>query len=453
MLGFGAHFVLTILLTPAIFGIYFLVLSFISILNYCSDIGLAASLIQKKEIDDDDVKTTFTIQQILIVTLLTIGFSLTSFIQASYKLPQEGIYLYWALLFSFFLSSLKTIPSIFLERKVQFQKIVVVQILENTIFYVTVVILAKLGFGLNSFTIAVLVRSIGGLITIYSISPWIPKLGINKNHLKELLSFGAPLQLSSILALVKDDLINLYLGYVLTPTQLGYIAWAKKYSEATLRIIMDNVNRILFPVFSRLQDEPKRITRLVEKTLHFQTMLLAPAMLGFALIMAHIVFLIPKYQVKWAPAVPLFYLLSISAFLSSYSTPFTNLFYALGKVKTSLAFMIYWTTMTWVLTPFLTKMYGSYGFPLTQIFLSLTFIAVVYKAKQIAEFKFIPSIAPFVVSAGLMGIVVYSVLYFLPVTWYAVGTSIIAGAIVYPFVLHTAFKIHILNDIKNFLKS
>ncbi|PIY70693.1 polysaccharide biosynthesis protein, partial [Candidatus Roizmanbacteria bacterium CG_4_10_14_0_8_um_filter_35_28] len=42
-LGFIANLVLTILLTPKIFGIYFTVLSLIAILNYFSDIGLAAS--------------------------------------------------------------------------------------------------------------------------------------------------------------------------------------------------------------------------------------------------------------------------------------------------------------------------------------------------------------------------------------------------------------------------
>src|SRR3989338_9995700 len=77
-LGLIANLVLTILLSPAAFGIYITVLSIISLLNYFSDIGLAASLIQKKDITEDDIKTTFTVQQLLIITLLFIGFSLTS---------------------------------------------------------------------------------------------------------------------------------------------------------------------------------------------------------------------------------------------------------------------------------------------------------------------------------------------------------------------------------------
>jgi len=129
VLGLIANLIITILLHPAIYGIYLTVLSMISIFNYFSDIGLAASLIQKKEINNEDIKTAFTVQQILILTLITLGFFTTPFIMNFYKLPIEGKYLFWALLLSFFLSSLKTIPSVFLERKIKFQKIGLVQII------------------------------------------------------------------------------------------------------------------------------------------------------------------------------------------------------------------------------------------------------------------------------------------------------------------------------------
>ena len=155
LLGLVANLVVTILLSPAIFGMYITVMSLISVLNYFSDIGLAASLVQKKETAIDDFITTFTIQQFLVVVIICIGFLGTSVVKSFYKLPQEAVYLYWALLVSFFTSSLKTIPSILLERKIAFQKIVLVQITESTVFYVAVILFAILKFGLMSYTIAV----------------------------------------------------------------------------------------------------------------------------------------------------------------------------------------------------------------------------------------------------------------------------------------------------------
>src|SRR3989338_6754620 len=139
---------LTIFLAPSEYGIFFIASSVIVFLSYFSDVGLAAALIQKKEpLTDDDLKTTFTIQQILVVSLVIIGFLLSGFVAQIYHLDQAGLYLYQALIIAFFLSSLKTIPSIILERNLQFQKLVIPEIIETLVFNITVLILAIKGYG------------------------------------------------------------------------------------------------------------------------------------------------------------------------------------------------------------------------------------------------------------------------------------------------------------------
>lgn len=447
-LGFGANLLLTILLSPKIFGIYFTVLAIIAILNYFSDIGLAASLIQKKDITDDDIKTTFTIQQILILTIILIGFLASSFIQSFYDLPQDGVYLFWALLFAFFISSLKTIPSILLERKVQFQKIVIVQIVENTVFYITVMTLALLNYSLMSFTFAVILRSITGLILIYSLSFWIPRIGISISSVKTLLSFGVPFQASSFLALFKDELLILYLGKIVGFESLGYIGWAKKWAETPIRIIMDNISRVLFPVFSRIQHDTQKISRLIQKILFYQTSILAPSILGLALIMSNFIEIIPKYS-KWAPALPLLYIFCISAFLSSYSTPFINIFNALGKVRISFKFMLAWTIATWVLTPLLTKTFGLFGFPITLVILSSSFIIVVTKAKTLIQFSFIKSIIKPLSATAVMGIIVFAILNINLRTDIKLIISILSGALSYFAILIFVYKINLINEVKS----
>lgn len=448
VLGLIANLVLTILLTPAIFGIYITILSMISVLNYFSDVGLAASLIQKREITDEDVKTTFTAQQLLILTVIAIAFFLTSFIMQFYNLPVEGKYLYWALLFSFFLSSLKTIPSVFLERGIQFQKIVLVQIAENTVFYITVTVCAILGFQLKSFIYAVLLRSIVGVILIYALSRWTPKIGIEWVHLKKLLHFGVPFQASSFLALFKDDLIILYLGKVLGFEGLGYIGWAKKWAEAPIRIVMDNLSRVLFPVIARIQHDKEKITRLIEKTLRYQTLILAPAITGLAITMPMFVFIIPKYN-KWAPAIPIFFIFCLSSLFSSYSSPFMNLFNALGKVKISFMFMFIWTGMVWVLTILLTQSLHYYGFPFAQLILSATFLFVIWQAKKMVRFGFIQSIYQPLIAAAGMGFVLIMLRLLFPLSLALFISILLIGGAVYFILLLILFKINLVSEIRS----
>ena len=450
VLGLVANLVLTILLSPTIFGIYITVLSLISVLNYFSDIGLAASLIQKKEITDEDVSTTFTVQQILIITLISLAFFATSSVQHFYQLPKEGVYLFWALLISFFISSLKTIPSIFLERKIQFQKIVLVQMIENSVFYISTIILAVFHFGLLSFAIAVLLRAITGFVVIYSISFWLPTVGISMSSLKKLLSFGVPFQASSFLALFKDDLITLFLGKVLGFQGLGYIGWAKKWAEAPIRIIMDNISRVMFPVIARIQGDKKKVASLVEKILLNQTLLLAPTMIVLVLIMPKLLDLIPKYN-KWQPALPLFYLFCISAFLASYSTPFINLFNAMGKVKIPLILMSFWTAANWILTVYLTNLFGFYGFPITQVILALTFVVVVYHAKKMIQINFLGSISKAIISAILTGLVMWALLTYLKTSFPTLSFTILIGGISYLIILRSAFRFNLIKHFRELL--
>lgn len=446
-LGLFANLVLTILLSPQVFGIYFTVLSLIAILNYFSDIGLAASLIQKKEIEDKDVSTVFTFQQLMILSVIFIGWMATSIIMSFYKLPLEGQYLYWALLLAFFLSSLKTIPSVFLERKIKFQKIVLVQVLENTVFYCTVIIMAFLGWGLTSFTIGVILRATVGLIAIYWLSPWKIKIGIDISALKKHLTFGVPFQMSSFLALVKDDLLILYLGKVLGFQTLGYIGWAKKWAEAPIRIIMDSLSRVLFPLFSRIQDNFNKTKKVVEKTIFYQSAVIIPSIFGLALLMPKLVYLIPKYT-KWIPALPFFFLFCLSALLSSYSTPFINLLNGLGKTKISFRFMLVWTILTWILTPILTRIIGEFGFPVILVFLSSSFVVVIYTAKNYVKFSFLPNVYPFLLSAIIMTIVVYAIinLPFAPTLILIIAIG--GGIIMYLSILKLIFSIDLIKEIK-----
>ncbi len=452
VLGLIANLVLTIIVSPKVFGIYFTTLSIISILNYFSDIGLAASLIQKKDINDEDKKTAFTIQQILVLFLISIAFLSTNLIVNFYRLPENGKFLFWSLLLSFFFSSLKTIPSVQLEKKLQFQKIVFVQIVENTLFYLLVIILAIFKFDINSFTLAVFFRSLIGVIVIYYLSFWKITVGINFQSFKKLVSFGLPFQTSSLLALVKDDLLILYLGKVLGFEILGYLGWAKKWAEAPIRIIMDNISRVLFPLFSQLQNNKNKLKNIIEKVIFYQSIIIIPAILGLVLIMPKLVLIIPKYN-KWLIALPYLYLFALSALLSSYSTPFINFLNGIGKVAISFKFMIFWTILTWLLTPLLTFYYQGFGFPLTLVILSSSFIFVIKITKKYINFNFIKNVYPFLISSLIMFFILKLIdKNFLINNFIALSIYIVSGIISYLLTLTLIFKINFINELKFLFK-
>jgi len=392
LIAFGATFLLTIFLTPTIFGIFYLVSAIISFFGYFADIGLAAALIQKKEdLSRDDLTTTFTIQQILVLSVVLLSLLFSSRIAVYYRLDTEGLWLLRALIVSFFLSSLRTIPSILLERKLEFQKLIIPQILDTLGFYAVAVLLAWQGHGVTSFTWAVLVRAVVGLVALYIVSPWRIGIGISKSVAKKLLSFGVPFQLNAFIALVKDDLLTIFLGKILPFAEIGYIGWAKKWSEAPLRLIMDNIIRVTFPVFARLQHAKELLAKAIENTLFGLSAAMFPLSVGLLFFLRPLIEIIPRYT-KWEPAILSFYIFVFASLFAGLSTPLTNAFNAIGKIRITMTFMVIWTAGTWVLSILLIRHYGFNGYAMAILAVSCTLVFVVITAKRLVSFSFRSSI-------------------------------------------------------------
>lgn len=406
VLSIAASFILSIYLSPASFGVFFVVSAIVVFLNYFQDIGLAASLIQKKQEPTVlELRSTFALQQALVLIVTIPAFIFAPQIAHFYKLSFDGLILLYALLISFVLSSLKTIPTVLLERRLDFNKLVIPQLTETAVYNVCLIVFAVWGFSVKSFTIAVLARSIVGLVLIYWIQPWPIGLAFSKKTLKRLLSFGIPFQANSFLALFKDDLFDIYLAKVLPLTQLGYVGFGEKWAFMPLRLFMDNIIKITFPSFSRLQHDKEALRRAIEKTLFLISVVMLPTVVLIVLFSPYLVNYIPKYK-KWEPAILSLTFFSLSTILSSLSTPLTNILNAMGKVKITLYFMIMWTVLTWVISPLFIIFYGYNGVGIASFIISLSSVLVFFIVRNFIKFSIIKPLYPAFLAAFAMSIFV-----------------------------------------------
>ncbi|MDE2591207.1 MAG: oligosaccharide flippase family protein, partial [Patescibacteria group bacterium] len=423
--------------------------------SYFSDIGLAAALIQKKEpLTKEDLSTTFTLQQLLVLSATLIAFILTPVVANFYHLDSDGIFLYESLVISFFLSSLKTIPSILLERELRFDKLVIPQIFETIIFNGVALILAIKGFGVATFAFAVLARGISGLIIMYIVAPWKISFGISKQVAKKLLSFGIPFQANSMLALIKDDLLIAYIGKVLPLAQVGYIGFAQKWAFTPLRLIMDNVIRITFPSFARLQHKKDALVKGVEKSLFALSLLIFPSLTGLVILAPSFIHVIPKYH-KWEPAILSLIFFAINAALSSISTPLMNAINAVGKIKMTLYFMIGWTIATWIITPFALSIFGYNGFAGASAVIATSIVIVVIAVKREINFSLMPILTP-ILATIVLGILLWFITHVFILNLPGILATILIGMLAYFAVVFLLAKNDLLADLaiikKQFIK-
>jgi O-antigen/teichoic acid export membrane protein len=404
IISFVSTLALTIFLDPNTYGVFYLVSSVVNFLGYFSDVGLAAALIQKKEkITKEDLATTFSIQQLLVISLLLLLFILSPFIKSQYHISQDGIYLLYAMAISFFLSSLKTIPSILLERDIKFNKLIIPQILETLVFNGVAVFAAWKGLGVTAFSLAVLSRGIVGLVAMYIVSPWKPVLGIYKNSLNSLLKFGLPYQANTFLAVLKDDGMTIVLTSIIGTQGLGYIGWASRWAALPLRILMDNLTKVSFPAFSRLQHDKERLIQAVEINIKYLCLAAFPVLIGLGFMADPVIHLIPRYT-KWLPALIPLYIYLYSSAWAGISTSLTNLMNAVGHIKVTFKLMIMWTVLTWATMPILSIKFGYLGVAYATLVIATSSAVTVIMAKKYVDFSLIRSLKSSVVSSGVLAL-------------------------------------------------
>jgi O-antigen/teichoic acid export membrane protein len=430
-----ASIILSAVFTPDDYGVYGIVIQIIAILVFFSDIGLAAALIQKKEQPTErDYTTAFTLQQVLswLIFLITVGIALSGILSA--KTGLVGNWILISLGLSFPLASLKTIPSIILERKLEFSRMVIPQIAEQAVFYMILITGALMGYGVFSYIPAILIRSVTGLLIMFVLQWWPIKVGIYKDSLKSMIGFGVKFQLNDLLARIKDQLFFLMLGYYFPLAQFGFINWAKQWSSYPYNLTVQNVMSITFPVFSRLQHDTNLLKKAIEKTLFFISLGIFPILAGMCIFIFPLLEVFPAYA-KWQPAAWSLIFFALSIVGGALSTPITNTLNAIGKISVTLKLMVMWTILTWVVTPIAIYFYGYNGVAFAALLISFTsFLPIIY-IKRIVPIAIMDQIWRQGLAAG--GMVVVGVLG--QSYWSNSVTSLVVGmlssAVIYGLIL------------------
>ncbi len=423
-------FLLTLLLGTGEVGLFAIVSESVSILGYFSDIGLASALIQQKDpITRSEMQTTFVIQQLLVlIALIIVAIIYPKIAQSKSYGPQE-MWILISLCFSFVCASLKTIPSIQLERQLNFRLLSTIDIIENTLFYVVAVIFAFFKFGVYSYAISTIVRSLVGLIVIYKISPWPIGFSFSLDSAKKLFRYGIPFQINSLIAMAKDRFSNLLVAGIIGRDSFGILAWAQKGPRVPLSF-MDAIMRVTFPTFARIQEQKEFLKRSIEKSIYYISFFIFPALAGISMVAPDIINIIPKYG-KWLPAIIPLYFYALNAAIAAVTTPLTNAFNAVGKITLTTKLMIMWTVLTWIFYPFLSYRYGYIGTAVATLIVGSSSFVVWYLARKVLDVEVIktilhPTIASLAIVFSLLSINLLHLNLLITII-----TKIILGAAIY----------------------
>lgn len=410
------------------YGVLFFLLSFI--INF-GDIGLAVGLIsQKSKPTIDEEKTIFTVQCILSIvisiTLIIIAPQLCNL----YKLSQSHTVYFNLLALTILILLFKTIPTVNLERNLNFGWLSVIEIIQSAVYNGIAVWMAYLGYGSFSFCIALVIRTLIGSIMVNFVRPFKIGFKFDLKILKEHLKFGIPYQLNVYVNLAKDSISPVVIGAVLGIAQTGTVNMASTIAAFPV-MFLSILSRLFLPAFSRAKDNEKELNFLFKMSVRVCNAFTA-VVGAFVLVMnkPFIEFVIGS---KWLIIKPLFYFLWSANLTIPTMFVCTSLLNALRYPKVILKHGILWALLTLGIGSVLIFFMGIYGFGVANVIVNLSMLLLFKETKKYISCSiskeiligWIPAIFPAVFlyvctdyfSASMfrlgMGLCVYTILYVL----------------------------------------
>lgn len=410
----GSNILLARLLFPVDFGTFAIVNFVITFFTVFSDIGLGPSLVQKNDvISKKDLQTAFTLQLILSTAVVAVIYFLSPVISNFYNIGDKGTALFRIYSLYLLFMPFKTTSGAILERSLAYKNLIIIEVIEVIVGSFLTVILAIWGFGVFSFAYGSVAGHLVGGILYYSFSKWPINFIIYRENLLRLARFGLPFQSNAVFGLFYGSLILLYLGKVAGAENLGYFQWAAGFAVFPT-IVSDIMNRILFPLGARAQNDKQFFRKIIERSvaivsstslpLTFLIMATAPEIIHFV------------YTDKWLPALPAVYIGLIQMMIIAHTGIFSQLLLARGRADVMRNMGFIWAILTWVLSPPLIYFFNFVGMSLAALLVSASGIYLFFRLREEVGFTFMKNFTPYLLSSTLSGILVFVIIRILPAT-------------------------------------
>lgn len=399
--------VLARLLTPSDFGTVSLVMVFTTIMQVFVDSGLGSALIQKKDADDLDFSSVFYFNFVVCLILYAGMFIAAPFIAKFYN-NESLTAIIQVISLTIIISGVKGIQQSYVSRNMLFKRFFF-STLGGTIFSAFLGIgMVYAGFGVWSIVAQQLSNTAIDTLILWLTVKWRPKKMFSWERLRNLLSYGWKLLVSSILDTLYSNLRNLIIGKIYTSADLAYYNQGDKFPKVIVTNINTSIDSVLLPSMASEQDHRERVKSMTRRAIKTSTYIMAPLMMGLLFCADPIVKLL--LTDKWLPCVPYLRIFCFTYMFWPIHTANLNAIKAMGRSDLFLKLEVIKKAIGLTLLFFSMKisvMAMAYSLIISGILSQIINSWPNWKLLDYSYFEQLRDILPSIFIALLMGIVVY----------------------------------------------
>lgn len=417
LIMFISNLFLARLLSPNDFGVIAMIIVFISISSIIVDSGFGSALIQRKEINDIDYSTVFYLNILFACILYIFLYFLSSYIADFYNtsLLSNVLRILGLVLIS---NSLSIVQLSKLKRELNFKLISLVTIISSVLGSIVGIYMAFNNFGVWSLVFQTLSISVIKTVLLFIFVKWIPMLKFSIESFKKLFSYGSMILLSNIVDTIYTNTIPIITGKFFSANTLGNYTQARTLEGVPNQTLINIINQVSFPIFSRLQDNEDQLKIYARRMMSSLAWINFPIMI-LLIIIARPLFII-LYTDKWIDAIPIFQIACLGGMLNCIVQINLSLLASLGNSKLVFYSRIVRQSIGLFLIVFGLYIGGLYGMMWLGVFgvmFVFCVIGILY-TNRIMKYTFkeqIFDILPSYLLSIIVGLITFIINYFLPV--------------------------------------
>ena len=268
-------------ISPADYGLNAMLEAPAELLMLLSTLGLDLALVRAKKVREDELRSVFGWLLVINSLLFLIYFFGASLIAVYFNEPRLEL-LGRVLAFVFLLTPFRVVPNALLDRELKFKLRAFVELIASVSAAIATLALAVLGAGVWALVAGVMINRILLTILLMILQPWIIVPSLSFSSIRGMIAFGGIMFLWISLVLIADKLAILIAGPILGAEMLGIFEVTFQFALLPLVKVMPVINPIMFPAFSKFQDQRDVATHYLEKSLGIVALGLFPIMLGTA---------------------------------------------------------------------------------------------------------------------------------------------------------------------------
>jgi O-antigen/teichoic acid export membrane protein len=330
ILSIASTMILARVLLPDDFGIIGMVVVFTGFAELFLNFGFGMAIIQKKEVTQLELSSMFWVNLFLGVLLSLIFFFSASFLASFYeKQIIEGITKLISI--NFFLRSFVVVQNSLFRRKLNFKILAIANVIGLLTSKIVIISLALCGFGVWSLAFESITLSLVLILILWIRSDWKPKFIFSLESLREVYGFSINVSLARVLQYWSKNVDNFIVGKVLGSISLGYYSRSYRIMLLPVNNISTMLANVMFPAFSRIQDDLERIRMIYLKLTKMITLISIPMMVIVFLGARELTLII--FGSAWLAIVPIIKIMSLMGAVQSVYMITDSVYKAINKTN------------------------------------------------------------------------------------------------------------------------